>query len=122
MILADTSIWVDHFRANDPELASQLRLGQIVIHPFIIAELALGILPQRGKTLRSLDLLPSVRIAQLDEVRRMIELRRLFSLGIGLTDAHLIAAVFITPSTLLWTRDKRLRSVAESLDIHVNLQ
>lgn len=121
MILADTSIWIDHFRANDPELARQLRLGQIVVHPFIIAELALGSLPQREHTLRSLDLLPSVRVARLDEVRQMIESRKLFSLGIGLTDAHLIAAVFITPSALLWTRDKRLRSVAESLDIHVDL-
>ena len=121
MILADTSVWIDHFRADDLELANQLRLGQIVTHPFIIAELALGSLPQRGKTLRSLDLLPSVRVAQLDEVRQMIESRKLFSLGIGLTDAHLIAAVLITTSTLLWTRDKRLRSVAKSLDIHINL-
>lgn len=121
MILADTSIWIDHFRANDSELAKQLILGQIAVHPFIIAELALGSLPQRGKTLVSLDLLPCVGVARIDEVRQMIESRRLFNLGIGLTDAHLLAAVFITPSTLLWTRDKRLRSVAESLDIHVNL-
>jgi predicted nucleic acid-binding protein len=121
MILADTSVWIDHFRASDPELAAQLGIGQIVVHPFIIAELALGSLPQRAKILGALDLLPSVRVARLDEVRQMIESRRLFSLGIGLTDAHLIAAVLITPSTLLWTRDKRLRSVAESLDVHVNL-
>lgn len=121
MILADTSIWIDHFRSNDPELAKQLGLGQIVVHPFIVAELALGSLPQRGKILGALDLLPSVRVARLDEVRQIIESRRLFSLGISLTDAHLVAAVFITPGTLLWTRDKRLRSVAESLDIHINL-
>lgn len=121
MILADTSIWIAHFRANDSELARQLSLGQIAIHPFIVAELALGSLPERNRTLISLDLLPSVRVARLDEVRQMIESRRLFSLGIGLTDAHLIASVLITPSTLLWTRDKKLRSVAETLDIHVDL-
>ena len=61
------------------------------------------------------------RVARLDEVRQMIEARRLYSQGIGLTDAHLIASVFITLSTLLWTRDKRLRSVAEGLGIHANL-
>jgi len=121
MILADTSIWIAHFRANDSELARQLSLGQIAIHPFIVAELALGSLPERNRTLISLDLLPSVRVARLDEVRQMIESRKLFSLGIGLTDAHLIASVLITPSTLLWTRDKKLRSVAETLDIHVDL-
>jgi len=45
----------------------------------------------------------------------------LYNLGIGLTDAHLIASVFIDSPTLLWTRDKRLRKVAEGLGIHAGL-
>jgi len=98
-----------------------LNQGNIVIHPFIIAELALGSLHERTKTLALLDLLPQVRMAQLGEVRLMIEARRLYSLGIGLTDAHLIASVFIDSSTLLWTRDKRLRKAAEGLGIHARL-
>ena len=98
-----------------------LNEGRIVIHPSIIAELALGSLERRAETLALLDLLPQVRVAQLSEVRRMIEARRLYSLGIGLTDAQLIAAVFINPSTLLWTRDKRLRKAAEGLGIHASL-
>ena len=126
MILADTSIWIDHFRSGNlrsrnNELRKHLNEGQIVIHPSIIAELALGSLQERTKTLALLDLLPQVRVAQLSEVRRMIEARRLYSLGIGLTDAHLIASVFINPSTLLWTRDKRLRKAAEGLGIHASL-
>ena len=97
-----------------------------MIHPFIIAELALGLLEkrslqQRAKTLALLDLLPQVRVAQLSEVRLTIEARRLYSRGIGLIDAHLIASVFINPSTLLWTKDKQLRKVAEGLGIHANL-
>ena len=102
-------------------MRKHLDQGDIVIHPFIIAELALGSLRERTKTLALLDLLPQVRVAQLGEVRLTIEARRLYSLGIGLTDAHLIASVFINPSTLLWTRDKRLRKAAESLGIHVGL-
>lgn len=98
-----------------------LNEGHIVIHPSIIAELALGSLQKRSKTLALLDLLPQVRVAQLSEVRRMIEARRLYSLGIGLADAHLIAAAFINPPTLLWTRDKRLRKAAEGLGIHASL-
>lgn len=121
MILADTSIWIDHFRSGNKEMRRLLTQGQIVIHPFIIAELALGSLQSRTRTLALLDLLPQVRMAQLSEVRLTIEARRLFSLGIGLTDAHLIASSFIDPSTLLWTRDKRLRRVAEKLGIHARL-
>jgi len=126
LILADTSIWIDHFRSGNlrsrnNELRKHLNEGQIVIHPSIIAELALGSLQERTKTLALLDLLPQVRVAQLSEVRRMIEARRLYSLGIGLTDAQLIASVFINSSTLLWTRDKRLRKAAESLGIHASL-
>lgn len=98
-----------------------LNEGRIVIHPSITAELALGSLQHRAKTLALLDLLPQVQVAQLSEVRRMIEARRLYSLGIGLTDAHLIASVLISPPTLLWTRDKRLRKAAEALGIHASL-
>lgn len=121
MILADTSVWIDHLRLNDEELHRQLSQGQIVIHPCITAELALGSLKERTKTLVLLDLLPQVRVAQLNEIRTLIEARRLFGLGIGLTDAHLIASVLINPPTLLWTRDKQLRKVAEGLGIHASL-
>ena len=121
MILADTSVWIDHLRSGDKEMRRSLDQEQIVIHPFIIAELALGSLQERIKTLALLDLLPQVQVAQLSEVRRMIEARRLYSLGIGLIDAQLIASVFINSSTLLWTRDKRLRKAAEGLGIHAKL-
>jgi predicted nucleic acid-binding protein len=121
LILADTSVWIDHFRSGNKELRKHLDQGQIVIHPFIVAELALGSLQERAKTLALLDRLPQVRVAQMREVRLMIEARRLYSLGIGLTDAHLIASVFINPSTLLWTKEKPLRKAAEALGIHASL-
>jgi len=50
-------------------------------------------------------------------VRRMIELKALHSKGIGLTDAHLIASCLLDRSALLWTNDKRLSKLAESLGI-----
>jgi len=121
VILADTSIWIDHFRSENKEVRKLLDHGQIVIHPFIVAELALGSLRDRSKTLALLDLLPRLRVAQLSEVRQMIEARSLYSRGIGLTDAHLIAAIFLNPSTLLWTKDIQLRNVCEALRIHANL-
>jgi predicted nucleic acid-binding protein len=96
-----------------------LNQGNIAIHPFIIAELALGSVRDRGKTLALMDLLPQVRVAQLSEVRLTIETRRLN--GIGLVGAHLIASVLISSPTLLWTRDKRLRQVAQGLGIHAGI-
>jgi predicted nucleic acid-binding protein len=121
LILADTSIWIDHLRSGNKQLRTLLDQGQIVIHPFIVAEIALGSLRERAKTLVLLDLLPQVRVARLSEVRLLIEARRLYSLGVGLTDAHLIASAFINSPALLWTRDKRLRKAAESLGIHASL-
>jgi predicted nucleic acid-binding protein len=102
-------------------MVKHLSEGRIVIHPFIIAELALGSLQERTKTLALLDRLPQVRVAQLSEVRVTIEARRLYNLGIGLTDAQLIASVLIDSPTLLWTRDKRLYKAAETLGIRANL-
>jgi predicted nucleic acid-binding protein len=121
LILADTSIWIDHLRSGNTELRKHLDQGKIAIHPFIIAELALGSLQKRAKTLALLHLLPQVRVARLSEVHLAIEARRLYGLGIGLTDAHLIASVFLDSPTQLWTRDKRLREAAESLGIHASL-
>ena len=121
MILADTSVWIDHFRSGNKDLQKALSQGQIAIHPWIVAELALGSLRERAKTLAMLDLLPQVRVAQLSELRLMIEARRLFSLGIGLTDAQLIASVLLNPPTLLWTKDKPLRRVAGAFGLHAPL-
>jgi len=102
-------------------MAYQLDQGRIVIHPFITAELALGSLKDRIKTLALLDQMPQVRVAQIQEVRTMIEVRRLYNLGVGLIDTHLIASIFLDPPTLLWTRDKQLRKVSEMLRIHAGL-
>jgi hypothetical protein len=117
MILADTTIWIDHFRSENKEMRRQLDARNIAIHPFIVAELALGSLRDRLRTLASLDFLPRVRVAQISEVREMIEIRSLYSRGIGLTDAHLIASCLIDPPTQLWTNDKRLSNAAESLAV-----
>jgi predicted nucleic acid-binding protein len=121
LILADTSIWIDHFRSENREMRKHLQQGNIVMHPFVIAELALGSLRERAKTLALLDLLPQVRMPNLAEVRLMIEARRLYSMGIGLIDTHLIASVFVNSPVVLWTRDKPLRKVAEDLGIHAGL-
>ena len=121
MILADTSVWVDHLRNRNPEMEGFLDRGQIVMHPFIVAEISLGSMHNRQKTLSDMEALLEVNVAALNEVRHMIESHSLYSKGIGLTDAHLIASCLMTPGTQLWTRDSALKSVAAALGILVNL-
>jgi len=121
MILADTSVWVDHFRKGDAEVARQLRRNNISTHPYIVTELALGNLREREKTISYLELLPVVKVVQTDEVRRMIDTHGLFRRGIGFVDAHLIASALISPHTVLWSRDRRLRDVAEGMGVGAGL-
>jgi predicted nucleic acid-binding protein len=102
-------------------MQARLNRGEVAIHPFIVAELALGSLKQRSRTLALLDLLPHVRIAQPAEVRTAIEARNLYGVGIGLVDAHLIVSVLIDSSIRLWTYDKKLHRIAERLGIHAKL-
>ena len=115
MILADTSVWVDHLRDGDDDLAALLVSGEVLIHPFVIGEIALGTLRRRELILRTLRDLPSATVATDEEVQRFIEEYRLFGLGIGYVDAHLLAAARLSSNASLWTRDKRLLRVARRL-------
>ena len=99
------------------ELQARLRNDEIAMHPFVVGELALGPLPKRQQILMYLDNLPRLRAAQQDEVRGMVEAYTLHNQGIGLIDAHLLAAVLIHPGMELWTRDGNLRKVAAKLKV-----
>jgi predicted nucleic acid-binding protein len=121
VILADTSIWVDYFRGKNTEMKERLLTGQIAMHPFIVAEIALGSLHDRRRKPDDLESLLEVKVAQLSEVRHMIEAHSFYSKGIGLTDAHLIASCLMTPGTQLWTRDAALEKVARAVGIAVSL-
>jgi predicted nucleic acid-binding protein len=119
MVLADTSIWVDFFRAGTQKARMEqlIRQNQLLTHPYLVAELALGNLRHRQQTLRNLEQLPQASVVTLFEVRAMIEARHLYGTGIGLIDAHLVASCLAAPGTTLWTRDNRLAGVATSLEI-----
>ncbi len=112
MILVDTSIWIDHLRTGDPELDELLRESQVLGHPWVTGELALGHLSRRSEILSLLHNLPQTTVATDDEVMTLIDKRQLFGLGIGYVDAHLLAATALTPAARLWTRDKHLALVA----------
>jgi predicted nucleic acid-binding protein len=119
MILADTSVWVDHLRAGDARLVRLLEDGEVVSHPFVIGELALGNLRQRDTVLDALNELPQANVATDIEVLHLIRKEALFGRGIGYIDAHLLASTRLSPGTHLWTRDRRLRQLAAWLGLAI---
>jgi predicted nucleic acid-binding protein len=121
MILVDTSVWIDHLRHGDAELTKLLNAGQVLTHPFVIGELALGSLQNRNIVIGTLQNLPQVTIASDAEVLQFIESHTLFGTGIGYIDAHLLAAAMLSPGTLILTRDKRLLAESVRLGLCVNV-
>lgn len=117
MILVDTSVWIDHLRRGEPELEARLHQGRILVHVFVIGELACGNLRNRGEILRLLRDMPQAVRATDEEVLECIEVRKLMGRGIGYADAHLLASTLLTPGTRLWTRDRRLHAAALSLGL-----
>lgn len=115
MILADTSLWVDHFRHGNPEFEALLESGQVIVHAFVIGELACGSLTDRSIILRQLRMLPQVPMASHDEVMGLVEEKCLWSKGIGWIDAHLLASALLANAEI-WSLDKRLTVVAKGLN------
>ena len=117
MILVDTSVWIDHLRSPEPKLQDLLQNDEVVTHPLVRLELALGSIADRKKMLNDLSLLVQARVGGTDELFALVELRRLYRRGIGITDLHLIASALLDRSILIWTRDRRLGEVADELGI-----
>lgn len=117
MILVDTSVWIDHLRSGDTLLERALESGQVLMHPFVVGELACGNLQQRDEVLRLLEDLPSAPTATDREVLDLIERRALMGRGIGYIDVHLLASTALAADARLWTRDRRLARVAAELDL-----
>jgi hypothetical protein len=115
LILVDTTVWVDHLRRSDPGLVDLLERSAVVMHPFVVGEIACGSLRDRRSILELLQDLPTAVVAHDDEVLQFIERQTLHGKGIGYVDVHLLASVALTEGTRLWTRDLRLRRVAAAL-------
>ena len=117
MILVDTSVWVDHLQHRNERLVERLGQAQILGHPFVIGELALGGLKQKSRVLMALQGLPASTMATDAEVLAFIDRQKLSGTGIGYVDTHLLVACRLTPGTLLWTLDKRLNATAHELGL-----
>jgi predicted nucleic acid-binding protein len=118
MILVDTSVWVNHFRTGQRDLVRLLEDGLAGAHPFIIGELAAGSLKNRSETVFSLQALPQLEIASEPEVHHLLETHRLWSLGLGWVDLHLLAAAAVSHWQVL-TSDGAMRDAARKLQIAI---
>jgi predicted nucleic acid-binding protein len=117
MILVDTSVWIGHINASDPLLVSSLLEERVLAHPYVIGEISLGSLRNRDTVLGALLDLPRAPIATPEETFYLIEREGLFNRGIGYVDASLLASARLLPGVTIWTRDKRLKKVAEELNL-----
>ena len=118
MILADTSVWINHFRKGNKKLATLLNEGQVSCHRYIVGELACGNIQNRDEILTLLGALPGVQVADHEEIIHFISSHKLHGKGIGLIDAHLLASTLLSGS-MLWTLDKALASMAKTLKIGI---
>lgn len=116
MVLVDTSVWVDHLRRGNADLAGLLEEQEVLCHPFILGELACGNLRKRAEVLALLAALPGANVAEDGEVLHLLEAKRLHGKGLGWVDAHLVASALLTDSAL-WTLDKPLQRAATTLRI-----
>jgi hypothetical protein len=110
VVLVDTSVWIEHLRSDNRHLSELLDRNIVLMHPFVLGELACGRLVNRKAVLALLAALPGARVAGDDEVLYFIEERALMGRGIGYVDAHLLAATALNAPARLWTDDRALRA------------
>lgn len=116
MVLVDTSVWVDHLRVASGSLAALLEMDEVAMHPFVFGELACGNLANRKKIIALLHALPPVNKVRDDELLLFLERHALVGPGVGLIDVHLLASCHLD-GCRLWTKDKRIRTIATEMDI-----
>lgn len=116
-VLLDTSVWIRHFKTSNLRVVQLLESESVVSHEFVVTEIACGSLKSREETLGYFQELITLPTVSAQEVMLLIESKRLYSRGIGLVDAHLLASTLIVPDTQIWTADKRLESIAREMGI-----
>ena len=117
MILPDTAIWIDHIHGKDAQLEFLLRCDRVLVHPFVIGEIALGSMKRYDAVIEAMTILRAAPVAADEDVRFMINQHAIMGTGIGYVDAHILASAKLVPGSSIWTRNKRLNAVAQRLGV-----
>jgi predicted nucleic acid-binding protein len=115
-ILVDTSVWIDHLRRTSPHLVDLLDQGAVLVHPFVVGELACGNLRNRTEILGLLQALPATPVAEPEETLHFVENEQLHGRGLGWVDVNLLASARLQGAGL-WSLDKTLAAAARRLRI-----
>jgi len=121
MILADTSVWIDHFQSGNNQLQGLLSNGDVVCHDFILGELACGNIKNRKEILSLLSALPTVIQASHQEILSFVENKNLMGKGLGYIDIHLLASAFLS-NVPLWSLDKGLKDITIEMKVGYKVQ
>jgi predicted nucleic acid-binding protein len=116
MVLVDTSVWIGHFRVTSLPLVRLLKDSKVVIHPWILGELACGHLARRHEVLGLLGKLPRLAAVSDAEAFAFIDGQELAGTGIGWVDVHLLASARLASASIM-TADKTLARVAKRLGL-----
>jgi predicted nucleic acid-binding protein len=117
LVLLDSSIWIDHLREPDTLLSALLQRAELLMHPLVLGEIAMGNMKGRASRMEFLSSLPPADIAENADVVELVHQQHLYGTGLGFVDAHLLASARLMPQTFLWTRDKRLLAAARRLSV-----
>jgi hypothetical protein len=117
LIIVDTSVWAGHLRRHEPRLAEYIIKGRVLVHPFVLGEVAMGSMPDWDRVIVALRALPAVAVVGEEKWLSTVRELNLQGSGLGFVDTHLLAAARETPAARLWTRDKKFQSVAAELDL-----
>lgn len=116
MIVADSSVWIDHFRNPQAQLPRLIDYGELWMHPYVICELALGSVPDRARFVTFLQSLPCFEPADDSALLQFVNDYELHGKGVGLVDAELLRSCAEAKGHL-WSHDKRLLAQAARLGL-----
>ena len=108
MNLIDTSVWIDHLEAVDPELVQALQQNLVLVHPWVMGELSLCGFQQRRPFLEKLSLQSQALVIEESLVLKMIQTQHLYDAGLSWVDCQLLASAKAMQVNL-WTHDKALK-------------
>jgi predicted nucleic acid-binding protein len=118
LVLADTSVWIAHFRKPNPVLQTLLSADQVLCHPMVLIEIACGTPPApRERTLSDLRQLRRATVSTTEDTLALIEQEELQDSGCGAVDLLLLGSALLTSDAVLWTLDKNLDALAGRFEI-----
>lgn len=83
----------------------------VVVHPFVVGELACGSVADRDEVIDGLGRLATAPVVEHDEALHLVEVNHLWGSGLGWVDVHLLGSCLLGDHDL-WTLDRRLVEAA----------